>query len=122
MQSNIRQQPPPQTDVRQHARLRRSHSPLYNYTALWARDLLSRGSNTSPNSTSSDVPLNSSAVHDRLSLDRQRWTRCVCVFFVVCLLVNVASSVFVFVRLKSAADVTDDALFQQFMNQASIAL
>jgi len=108
--------------VRPHSRLRRSHSPLYNYTALWAHDLLARGPQhiTQPDSSSSTNSFNPIAVHDRNVSDRRRWTRCVCVGFVACLLVNIASIVFVSVTLGAADDLTTgNAPLQQFMNQAS---
>jgi len=104
-----------QQQQRPHTRLRRSHSPLYNYTALWARDLLPRGPHTTPSSSSSTNPINPIAVHDRMVIDRRHWTRLVCAGFLVCLLVNIASMVYVFVAANSA----DDVLFQQFMSQAS---
>lgn len=117
MQSTTEQQHQQQTAVRPHARLRRSHSPLYNYTVLWANDLLAHGPTASPNSSSSTNRLNPIAVHDHMVVDRRRWTRCVCVGFLVCFLVNVASAVFVFVTINSTDDVTDDALLQQFLRQ-----
>ena len=122
MQANISGDARPrQTAVRQHANLRRSHSPLYDYTALWAHDLIARGprrSSTAPDSSSSTNPLNPIAVHDRMVAARRRWTRWVCLGAVVCLLVNVASTVFVVVAINSDTDlVTDSALLRQFMSQ-----
>jgi len=108
-----------QTAVRPHADLRRTHSPLYNYTALWARDLLRRDPHASPGSSSSTNPLNPIAVHERMVVARRRWTRSVCLGFLACILANVASTVFVFVKLDSDGDLTDDALLQQFMRQVS---
>jgi len=108
-----------QTAIRPHTRLRRSHSPLYNYTALWAHDLLSRGPHTSHDSSTSTNPLNPIAVSDHMGIDRQRWTRRVCVGFLVCFLVNIFSIVYVTVTLSSVDDVTDSSLLQQFMSQAS---
>jgi len=114
-----RQHQPQQTAVPSHAGLRRSHSPLYNYTALWAHDLVARGPHTSPGSSSSTNPLNPIAVHDRMVAERRRWTRWVCVGFLVCLLANVASTVFVFVTLNSDSDLSDNDLLQQFMSQVN---
>jgi len=108
-----------QTTVRPHARVRRSHSPLYNYTAVWARDLLARGPHTSTESSSSTNPLNPVTVNERMVIDRRRWTRYVCLGFLVCFLVNIASIVFVTVRLSSADELTDNALINEFLSQAS---
>jgi len=98
-----------QRPVREHAGLRRTDSPLYNYTALWVNDLFPRG----PNSSSSTSPVNPI---DRMVKARQRWTRSVCAGFVVCLLANVASTVFVCVTLNSDRQITDHALIRQFMS------
>ena len=109
----------PQTDGRQHTRLRRSHSPLYNYTALWAHDLLARGApHTAPDSSSSTNRLNPIAVHDRMVMERRQWTRFVCACFSVCLIVNVISIVLVSVVFNPA----DSSLLKKFMRQASIEL
>ena len=105
--------------VRPHTRLRRSHSPLYNYTAVWAHDLLPRGPHTSPESSTSANPLNPVAVNERMVIGRRRWTRCVCLGFLVCFLVNIASIVFVTVRLSSADELSDNALIEEFLSQAS---
>lgn len=113
-----RQQQQQQTAVRPHADLRRTHSPLYNYTALWARDLLPHAS---PDSSSSTNPLNPIAVHDRMAVERRRWTRLVCLGFLVCILANVASTVYVFVKLNADGDLSDRALLEQFMNQKGSA-
>jgi len=98
-----------QTVVRSHASLRRTHSPLYDYTASWANDLFPPARN----------PIDA---HDRMVAARRRWTRSVCVGFVVCLVANVASTVYVCVTLDTDHDDDDDndddALIRQFMSQA----
>jgi len=113
------QQHQQQPAVRPHTRLRRSRSPLYNYTALWADDLLPRSPHASPDSASSTNQLNPIAVHDSMAADRRRWTRWVCIGFLVCLVVNIVSIVVVAVTFSSDDDLTDNTLLEQFMKQAS---
>jgi hypothetical protein len=86
---------------------------LYNYTTLWAKDLLPR-STTAP---ASDNCINPMLVNDYSISARRRWARCVCAGFLLSFVVNVASTVFVVVRLQSAATATDDRFVERFLRQ-----
>jgi hypothetical protein len=83
---------------------------MYNYTTRWAKDLL-------PRSTTSDSSVNPMLVNDYSIAARRRWARRVCAGCVVAFVVNVASTVFVVLRLQSAAAATDDRFIERFLRQ-----